>query len=348
MTSADRIFHLHRKLRFLLTPLSRRVRLDLETDGRHLTFLLVSLYEKGFVVYVPASPIVYRELLSLRKSAPIPFIVGGPPRPCGIALCDTEAAIHRGTEPRQLRLDYRYFDQTLNFPRMPYFMHPNAYARGYHLLSQPRAEAHRPIRIGFFGSRDATFYTKHFHFPILNREQILETFLTRFQEKIWRVDAPVEEWTQHDIALSIDGKGGDRDQKNFLPQGDYFQALRKCDFLLVPPGWCMPLSHALIEGMAAGCIPILNSADSLVPRLDNGANCLTFRAAHELEAAVGTALSMPAETIDRMRRKVADYYLEYLSPGKWFDRLPSDRQGSLAVLVNAEEASLGIKRINLD
>ena len=78
------MFFLHKKLwiawsklRFLRLPVERRVRLEVTTDGRHLTFILVSLYEAGYGVQVVGSPAVFRELICLKESAPIPFVTGG-------------------------------------------------------------------------------------------------------------------------------------------------------------------------------------------------------------------------------------------------------------------------------
>ena len=338
-----RVWLFWRKLRFLLVPVGRRVRVELETDGRQLTFLLVSLHALGYAVHVVGSSIVFRDLLALRRSTQIPFSIGRPPRPCGLAICDTEAALARGQEPRKVLLSYDFFNLDLTAVKMPYFMHPKVYQNGWHHLPVPDPDSLRPVRIGFFGSRDADFYTRHFHFPMLDREQILTTFLDEFSDRIWTVDAQVASWGKHGIAVAIDGKGGDDGHKSFLPLPDYLQALRKCDFFLTPPGWCMPLSHNLIEGTTAGCIPILNCQKFMYPALEDGVNCLSFNDANSLVTALEAALVMSSENIETMRGNVVAYSEKHLTPEGWLDRALADHTGPRTILVNAEEISTGMR-----
>ena len=326
------------KARFLATPVHKRVRLHMETDGRHLTFLLVSLHAQGYAVHVVASPMIFRELLALKKSAPIPFIIGGKARRCGLAICDTTAALNRGNEPRNLLLDYDFFSPEKMTPRMPYFMHPGIYHSGLHRLPVPDANSMRPVSIGFFGSRDADFYTRHFHFPLLNREQILAAFLDEFEDLIWMVDVPVQHWGKREFAVAIDNKGGDHNTKAFLSQPDYLAALRQCDFFLSPPGWCMPLSHNLIEGMAAGCIPIINCQDFMHPALEDGVNCLAFHDHSGLLQAIHRALALAPPEVCRMRRAVLHYHKQHLEPRSWLS--PALTRTSGLLLVNAEELSV--------
>lgn len=343
MKLSQRWFLQRRKLAFLRTPVAKRVRLELTTDGRQITFLLVSLHALGHAVHVVGSPMVFRDLLALRHSTPIPFIIGGPLRNCGIAVADTAEALVQGNEPQKLLLEYDFFNLELKHPRMPYFMHPAVYAGGFHRLAAPPPEQPRKIRIGFFGSRDRDFYGRDFHFPILNREQILESFLRDFEDRIWKVDLPVDGWTAREIAVAIDTKGGDRGDKSFLPMADYLKALRRCDFFLSPPGWCMPFSHNLIEGIAAGCIPILNYPELLNPPLEDGLNCLSFQTPQDLQQNIEKALTMPSTVVETMRRNVMAYYAEHLSPGRWLRKCLESSDQSTTIRVNAEEISMAIR-----
>jgi hypothetical protein len=75
---------------------------------RHLTFILVSLYEAGYGVQVVGSPAVFRELICLRKSAPIPFVIGGKEREVGISITDQPSTLDAGRSTL-LVLGYDFF-----------------------------------------------------------------------------------------------------------------------------------------------------------------------------------------------------------------------------------------------
>lgn len=89
------------------------MRLKVTTDGRHLTFLLVSLYEAGYGVQVYGGDWFFRELMLLRKTAPIPFLYGGKERECGILISDKSGFNHGGhgghRDEKRILLDYDFF-----------------------------------------------------------------------------------------------------------------------------------------------------------------------------------------------------------------------------------------------
>jgi hypothetical protein len=514
------------KLRFLRLPVERRVRLEVTTDGRHITFLLVSLHEAGYGVQVVGSPAVFRELICLKESAPIPFVIGGEERECGISITDKSGfnhgehgggkrvlldydyfsglnnarASHGGTsptrsangpaeealraemqrsgniEPRMTRIytdgqqgdaqgtcagaafsnpstselarasgntsltrsasdpassaeqprtdigglisdksevakalesgrstldsDRRpnaghslkewsgVFEElspsslgsmpsktppawapgvpalasssvlireirgqksgNIDFPpqalRAPYFMHPSVYHRGLHKRRAPRtaldsaAKQRRRFRIGFFGTHDREFYTNHYHFQGMNRFEILEVFLQKYGSRMTHLRGFPRDWDPCEIAVSIDARGGDRSGKAFLSQEHYFEALHECDFVLSPPGWCMPVSHNLIEAVFCGAIPITNGGAFMAEPLADDVNCLAFKNVEELAAAVERALAMDVGEVERMRWAVLDYYERVLEPNAFGEKLL--RSESARVLVNAEENSV--------
>jgi hypothetical protein len=485
-----------RKFCFLLLPIEKRVRLEVEQDGRHLTFLLVALYEAGYGVQVFASPAVFRELICLKESAPIPFVIGGKERECGISITDKSGFNHRGHREhvgvRRVLLDYNYFSglnkgvvshggtantelsedlgknesrenfnhnrerghvrerategwpvgresgsereytrieaeqagqrlagqagaafsnpstselardaentsptRTANDPtapgeysssvlirdirgqnaslpatshspldtalRAPYFMHPSVYHRGLHKSRLPTRHSppvtrhsaegashpppvtsspqrHRRFRIGFFGTHDREFYTAHYHFPGMNRFEILEAFFEKFGDSFVNLEGPTEQWPDSKIVVAIDGRGGDRQGKSFLSQENYFAALRECDFVLSPPGWCIPISHNLIEAMFCGAIPITNGGAFMAEPLADDVNCLAFKNVEELAAVVERALAMDVGEVERMRWAVLDYYERFLEPNAFGERFI--RTNSTRIFVNAEENSL--------
>ena len=575
------------KFRFLRLPIDKRVRLEATTDGRHLTFILVSLYEAGYGVQVFGGDWFFRELMLLRKTAPIPFLYGGKERECGISISDRKEFSFQGSvfsqnsgrhsplvtrNPSHILLDYDYFSglnkagvshggtantevgedlgknesresfnhnrapgqardgategrgsgnervklarieaeqaglrlagqagaefsnpftselarasentsptrsasvpagaffadnveiesaggdqsadskeflegqsqaglqtdnqkdhtiRTANDPtasgeyssfdlrqplgaspcgptsgcsssrlpersvvlirdilgqnaslpatshsplatalRAPYFMHPSVYHRGLHkgrspdtaldtrhsppVTSHSAAGASHPLpatsyspqrrrrfRIGFFGTHDREFYTKHYHFPGMNRFEILEVFLQKFGNRMRRLRGFPRDWDPCEIAVSIDDRGGDRRGKFFLSQDHYLEALRECDFVLSPPGWCMPISHNLIEAMFCGAIPITNGGAFMAEPLAVGVNCLEFQDEEGLVSVIDRAMAMDADEVALMRLAVWDYYERFLEP-KAFAELAMQSNSS-RILVNAEEHSV--------
>jgi hypothetical protein len=432
------------KFRFLRLPVEKRVRLEVTTDGRHLTFLLVSLYEAGYGVQVVGSPAVFRELICLRKSVPIPFLYGGKERDFGISISDKSGFNHRvhnrapgqvqdgatigwpqGRESESDRvieheggkrvfLDYDFFsvlttkrheseveelttestedteidgrlrlesqasaseldsltsklarapvsESLIRFSdgptsaldtghllptpalRAPYFMHPSVYHRGLHKRRSPStaldsaAKQRRRFRIGFFGTHDREFYTKHYHFPGMNRFEILEVFLQRFGNRMKRLRGFPRDWDPCEMAVSIDGRGGDRRGKTFLSQDHYLEALRECDFVLSPPGWCMPVSHNLVEAIFCGAIPITNGGAFMAEPLADGINSLEFQNVEGLVAVIERALAMDECEVVRMRDTVRDYYDQFLDPKAFAEAFVHTK--SRRILVNAEENS---------
>ena len=455
------------KFRFLSLPVERRVRLEVTTDGRHLTFLLTALGEAGYGVHVVGAPFIFRELMLLRKSVPLPFVIGGKERECGISITDQPSTLDSGLSTLFV-LDYDYFSglmerveprisriytdgqqgdaqgtcagdafsnpstselarasgntsltRSANNPalayragelgsdggnqpadsevflegqsqaglqtgnqkdrntraandpsasrensssvsirvisgkktstapqalRMPYFMHPSVYHRGLHKRRSPStaldsaAKRRRRFRLGFFGTHDREFYTKHYHFPGMNRFEILEVFLQKFGNSIKHLRGFPRDWDPFEMAVSIDSRGGDRNGKSFLSQEHYFEALRECDFVLSPPGWCMPVSHNLVEAMFCGAIPIINSGAFMAPPLENGANCLEFFGEVDFIATIEKALVLSDLEVEQMRAAVLEHYDRFLEPKGFVEELVSNESGR--AFVNAEENSV--------
>jgi hypothetical protein len=250
--------------------------------------------------------------------------------------------------------------------RAPYFMHPSVYHRGLHKRKELGAErskhvpcsatvqaldsGHTPpvtsyppqrrrrFRIGFFGTHDRDFYTKHYHFPGMNRFEILEVFLQKFGDRMKALRGFPRDWDPCEIAVSIDARGGDRRGKAFLPQDHYFEALRECDFVLSPPGICMPISHNLIEAMFCGVIPITNGGAFMAEPLSDGETCLEFEDAESLVSVIDRAMAMDADEVSRMRSSVRNYFERFLDPKAFAEELRRSDCGR--VFVNAEENSV--------
>jgi glycosyltransferase involved in cell wall biosynthesis len=172
----------------------------------------------------------------------------------------------------------------------------------------------------------------------MNRFEILEVFFQKFGNRMKPLRGFPRDWDPCEIAVSIDSRGGDRKGKSFLPQEHYFAALRECDFVLSPPGWCMPVSHNLIEAMFCGVIPITNGGAFMAEPLTDGVNCLEFEDAVGLVSVIEWALAMDAGQVSWMQEAVQDYYERFLEPQALAERLRQSDCGR--VFVNAEENSV--------
>ncbi len=224
--------------------------------------------------------------------------------------------------------------------RMPYFMHPSVYHKGLHRKVRSECERGRKrrFRIGFFGTHDPEFYSKHYHFPGMNRTEILNAFSSKFTDQIKIIEGSLESWPDANIVVSIDERGGDRVGKSFLSQADYFEAMRECDFVLSPPGWCMPISHNLIEAMFCGAIPITNAGNYMVPALRDGVDYLAFEDGEGLASLIKRTQAMDVGEVEFMRQAVREYYERFLEPKKVAENFIRAKAGK--ILVNAEENSI--------
>ncbi len=381
----------------------------------------------------------FRELMLLRKSAPIPFLYGGKEMECGISISDRQAGnppiedseerMADGRNPAGSStlvsgrstlffLDYDYFSGlttkstkeheigkiiettadievgagmllasqarasesdsvvACNFAhsliseslirsadgptsppatshslpatapealRMPYFMQPGALHEGFHKFASKNPSSSRAIRLGFYGTHHPLYYTKHFRFPILPRTPILERFVEVFSEQFQRIDSDNLYEIQARIAVSFDYSQSDQVKKSYLKRADYFAALEKTDFMLCPPGWCMPQAHNLVESMSRGVIPILNYPEYMVPKLEDGGQCLAFSNLEEMERRVREALEMQQERIVEIRANVLQYYKKFLAPGSWWGRILRDSGKKHTILVNHEADSVAIR-----
>lgn len=318
--------------RFDRLPAERRVRLEIGTDGRQLSFLLSAIHGAGFGVQLARGPMLFRELLSLRRRMPLAARVDASEIDCALTLSDAPQA-----PAGPVQISYDVFSPGRYGARMPYGMHPSVYYRGVHRRPwdpERHQDAARPIRVGFYGTHDPDFYSRNYAFPGLNRSELLQEFLSRYGEQL----TPVPTSQATTFAVSIDHRGGELQPKRFLPQRAYLHTLRRTAFVLCLPGWCMPISHSLIEALYCGAIPITNGHAFMDPPLSHSIEALTFTTIAEFHAAIQEALAMPPERIAAMRQAVARYYQQHLEPTAWWQRFVESRASRL--LMNAEELSV--------
>jgi hypothetical protein len=339
MPMLERIESLERRLwlrqsrwRFDRLSPERRVRLVLNTDGRQLPVLLTAIHDAGYGVQLARGPMLFRELLALRRHVPLAARLDANSIDCALTLSDDPHA-----HGNAVRISYDVFSPGRDGPQMPYGMHPSIYYRGAHRRPwdpQRQPVATRPIRVGFYGTHDPEFYSRSYAFPGLNRSKLLQEFLGRYGEQL----TPVPTNQAVAFGVSIDYRGGELQPKRFLPQPAYLRTLRRTVFALCLPGWCMPLSHSLIEAMYCGAIPITNSHAWMHPPLRHGVEALTFETLSEFHGAIRMAQTMPPEGFVSMRRAVCHYYRKHLDPGTWWRCFMDDPATTL--VLNAEELSV--------
>jgi hypothetical protein len=334
-----RLWLRHSRWRFDRLPPARRVRLELNTDGRQLSFLLSAIHGARYGVQLAHGPMLFRELLDLRRRVPLAARLDASDVGCALTLADDP---YRSSGA--VAISYDVFSPGRTGSRMPYGMHPSIYYRGAHRRPwdpERQPDAARTLRIGFYGTHDPDFYSRSYGFPGLNRTELLQEFLGRYGEQLKTVHTR----QAAAIAVSIDHRGGELQPKHFLPQTAYLRTLRRTAFVLCLPGWCMPLSHSLIEALYSGAIPITNAHTWMHPPLRHGIEALIFTTIAEFHAAIEEALVMPPERMAAMRQAVARYYQQHLEPVNWWRQFVKSRASSL--LMNAEELSVPLMAISL-
>lgn len=321
--------------RFDHLPPDRRVRLAIDTDGRQLSVLLSAIQGAGYGVQLAHGQMLFREFLALHRHVPVPVRVDSKDVACAYTLTDRQEL-----DGQNIFLDYDVFSPGRLGLRMPYGMHPKIYYSGKHLQPyhiKTHSDQPRLIKVGFYGTHDPSFYSRHYDFPGLDRTQILDSFLASYGQRLDSVPA------SHAIrfAAAIDFRGGELHSKSFLSQRDYLSTLRNTSFVLSLPGWCMPLSHSLIEAMYCGAIPITNAHRYMHPPLRHGVEALTFETMAEFHAVIERAQLMSEEEIRAMRKAVVSYYRNHLDPILWWHRFMAS--GESVLLINAEEVSVPLR-----
>ena len=97
-----------------------------------------------------------------------------------------------------------------------------------------------------------------------------------------------------------------------IKEEDWLPTLAKAQFYLACPGVVTPQSHNLVEAMSVGCIPVL-SYGGLVPPLEHGVNCISFKDENNLVLRIKEILEMSNDRIASISKNVIEYYDQYLT-----------------------------------
>ena len=215
----------------------------------------------------------------------------------------------------------------------PLFMHPRVAAAAAS-SGAGETDAPRPARIFFGGNTAHGKYDKPILrdvYGMLTRREMLETACAAVPCDGVHRPADAAAWLDspayHPFVLCETQHCG-------IPPRRWLEALAKADFFLACPGVGMPLCHNLIEAMAAGCVPILQYAAYLTPPLDDGVTCMAFADARSLGEVVAAVLAMSPERIRGMRANVRRHYQDFLTPGRFSQRLFGGPRDRLTLLLN--------------
>jgi hypothetical protein len=221
---------------------------------------------------------------------------------------------------------------------MPYFAHPEFYRHRLHLKPPVFHPGPRPFRILFCGTIVKAGYSQSFHFPILNRYEVMDYIIEHFAEHI----AKSAQGPKMPITILSTDDPDNTIKKHSLSPVRYFQALCHADFFIAPPGTFMPHCHNIIEAMTAGAIPITNYGHYFDPPLQNEINCLAFNTLDELDQALRKAIDMSPEQIDALRKGTMDYYERHLKPSSFGAAFRQSWSPSTHLVVNMERPTYGL------
>lgn len=150
-----------------------------------------------------------------------------------------------------------------------------------------RADAPRPVRANFLGSRDPEA-----------RERILDS--------VERFFVPGRSTAAAGAPKSMLWHAYSDAQPAALSPEDFVRALTESDFTLAPPGYSL-VTHRPVEALLRGSIPVLNrdELDLYDLGLTDGVNCIAVRAGG-WPAAMERITGMDEAEVVRMRRNVLE------------------------------------------
>jgi len=196
---------------------------------------------------------------------------------------------------------------------IPLGLHPHFYYKDIIPdLESLRKRDNRRICIFFSGNLQEELYDLSVindNFRILSRHEIIKTLKTEINSKQLLIPNNINELTGNNLSKCLVLNDI---SKVWIPQEKFIEFLSNCSFFLFTPGVVFPLCHNNFEAMAAGCIPITQYANYHFPNLINKENCLVFKDEYDLVNVIKEALSMDDNKINQMRKKVIEYYDNFL------------------------------------
>lgn len=247
-------------------------------------------------------------------------------------------------DAEQLSNDYFSDFSTVNSAHSHYHVPSGEFPYFYHKNCWENSAAHkleRKMSVFMIGNCDAKYYheiSKEKHFNLPSR---YETAIYLTGKNYYKSLRSVEELNDF-LSGSEDSKVILIDtSKDFQIEGLKLKAtLPEFYFYLALPGVVIPISHNLIEAMAAGCIPVIHKdyAELLRPKLENRKNCFSYNTLEELDELIRDLFMINIFHIKKMHKEVLKYYKEHLTPKAVVDFI--EEKKPKRIFIQAESVSL--------
>lgn len=314
------------------TPDENTVRIYIRTPGRFLAFFLSCLSEVFEIIEIDRSCHWY--VFSVAAELPV-----GKYR--AVRTNKEYTTDHLEIKTGEITIDYDYYSKLKVNKEdvfvLPYYLHADMYIKGI-LPQKVRVNtAQKCIDLFYSGTHQREAYEKHFHFPILNRYQVIETIIEGQKENIeyLRNVTDLEGLLGNKIVMSLTDDSGNNLNKHLLNQSLYMELLEKSWFFISAPGFSIPHAHSIMEALSVGTVPIFNYNDYFHPALEHGKNCLTFSTEEDLLQTVEYALESDNGKREYMAREALRFYGDFCAPESAGKKLLTS--GARTVLVNSAE-----------
>ncbi|QCY70575.1 hypothetical protein FHG64_14855 [Antarcticibacterium flavum] len=223
-------------------------------------------------------------------------------------------------EAEQLSNDYFSDFFNNNFLPSHYHVHSGEYPYFYHKDCWENSLAQNEERkrsIFMIGNCDSRYYQEISKEKYFNLPSRFETAKYLTGKEYYKGLRSVEELNEF-----LSGREDSRvilidTSKDFQIKGLKLKAtLPEFYFYLALPGVVIPISHNIIEAMAAGCIPVIHKSYSelMRPKLEDHHNCFTYDTLEELDELIKELFHYNLIQIKEMREEVLKYYKEHLTP----------------------------------
>lgn len=215
------------------------------------------------------------------------------------------------------RLSNDYYSPGRNGYHVPMSCYP-WYYKNYSHIKEIRVSEKRKRSIFMAGNIDEKFYDKISHSNFFSKIPSRKRTADYLRNSSFYYRVRNGEELKNFINGNLDNKVIliDSSSDFRVPLDQLLFSLNHFYFYFALPGIIIPQSHNLMEAMLCGCIPVIHKEYALLldPPLEPLKNAIFFNTLSELIELIEGLFSMEEKEIQRMRRNVLSYYLDYLSP----------------------------------